>query len=171
MTESIKKFYVAAFETSEIFERSFKRNIDVGDFDEYLLSLYTLSDVDIDKCHRLMKETIAWKDYFSDMQGMVEIYLDRFVCVKDCYDSLSAMMKDNKLVPKNLLTEYKIQSLTVADIMMELTTKTTAVNDKIQKIKIFSSYLKAYISYMNNVYFKLYAISIGYGSRYWRTIE
>jgi hypothetical protein len=118
-----------------------------------------------------MKETIAWKDYFSDMQGMVEIYLDRFVCVKDCYDSLSAMMKDNKLVPKNLLTEYKIQSLTVADIMMELTTKTTAVNDKIQKIKIFSSYLKAYISYLNNVYFKLYAISKGYGSRYWRTIE
>ena len=36
MTESIKKFYVAAFETSEIFERSFRRNIDVGDFETKL---------------------------------------------------------------------------------------------------------------------------------------
>lgn len=171
MTESIKKFYVAAFETSEIFESSFKRTINIGDFDEYLLSLYTLSDVDVDKCHKLMKETIAWKDYFSDMQGIVEIYLDKFVCVKDCYNSLSELMKNNKLVPKDLLAEYKIQSNTVADIMMELNTKTAAVDDKIKKIKIFSSYLKAYISYLNNVYFKLYALLKGYGSRYWKTID
>lgn len=171
MTDSIKKFYVAAFETSEIIESSFKRNIDIGDFDEYLVSLHTLTDVDIDKCNKLIKETIAWKDYFTDMDGMLDIYLDRFVYVRDCYEYLSGLLRDNKLVPKNLLTEYKIQSNTVADIIMELSNKTTTVNDKIQKIKIFSSYLNAYISYLNNVYFKLYAISKGYGSRYWRTIE
>ena len=127
--------------------------------------------VSIDKCNKLIKETIAWKDYFTDMDGMLDIYLDRFVYVRDCYEYLSGLLRDNKLVPKNLLTEYKIQSNTVADIIMELSNKTTNVNDKIQKIKIFSSYLNAYISYLNNVYFKLYAISKGYGSRYWRTIE
>ena len=171
MTDSIKKFYVAAFETSEIIESSLKRNNDIGDFDEYLVSLHTLTDVDIDKCNKLIKETIAWKDYFTDMDGMLDIYLDRFVYVRDCYEYLSGLLRDNKLVPKNLLTEYKIQSNTVADIIMELSNKTTTVDDKIQKIKIFSSYLNAYISYLNNVYFKLYAISKGYGSRYWRTIE
>lgn len=171
MTDSIKKFYVAAFETSEIIESSFKRNIDIGDFDEYLVSLHTLTDVDIDKCNKLIKETIAWKDYFTDMDGMLDIYLDRFVYVRDCYEYLSGLLRDNKLVPKNLLTEYKIQSNTVADIIMELSNKTTTVNDKIQKIKIFSSYLNAYISYLNNVYFKLYSITKGYGLRYWRTID
>lgn len=171
MTDSIKNFYIAAFETSKILESSFKRNIEIGDFDEFVLSLYTFSDVDIDKCQRLMKETVAWKNYFSDIDALIQIYLDKFICVKECYDYLSNSIKENKLIPKNLLTEYKIQSNTVADIVVELSTKTATVDEKIKKIKTFSSYLKSYISYLNNVYFKLYSISKGYDSRYWRTID
>lgn len=170
-TDIIKNFYVCAYEASEILETTFGRHLDIGEFDEFVYSLYTLSDVDIEKCHNLIKETISWKDYFHDMNEIVNLYLDKFVCVKLCYETLCELMKNNKIVPKNLLIEYKIKSNTVGDIFMELSQKEAAVNDKIQKLKIFSSYLDSYINYLNQVYFKLFGIVKGYGSRYWNVLD
>ena len=53
-TDIIKNFYICAYEASEILETTFGRHLDIGEFDEFVYSLYTLSDVDIEKCHNLI---------------------------------------------------------------------------------------------------------------------
>ena len=171
MTENIKKLYTSGFEASTILEESFKRPIDLGDFDEFLLKLFTLSDVDIDGCQKLIMESLLWKDYLSDIKSMVLVYTDRFVCVKENYESLLEIMKNEKVLPKSLLTRCKIKSDTVGDILMEVAQKERVTQQKIQTLKLFSNYLDSYISYLIQVYWKLTNMTRGYGSRYWNIID
>ena len=171
VTAMIKNFYISIFDVSDILESHFHQTLDIGNFDDYLLSVNKFSDVDIDGCHYLMKETIAWKDYLIDMLSVISFYKDKFVVVKDCYEFLSNSLKDNKLVPKDLLKEFKITSVTVADIVMEVNNKLTVTNEKIHKIDTLLTYLKAYIGYLNEVLRKLNLIIKGYGLRYWNSID
>lgn len=171
MIESLKRFYVIAFDSSEILEKAFSRNIDIGDFDDFVIAVHALTDVDIERCQILLKESISWKDYFKDLKALVDFYIDKFLCVQECYDYLSFSINTEKQVPMKALEDFKIQARSVPEIIMELSAKKTAVNSKIEKLKLFNEYLSSYISYLSDVHYRLNGIVMGYGIRYWNSID
>lgn len=171
MTENLKNFYQIAFDASEITEKQFNRPIDIGDFDIFLADIYKLSDVEIERTKELMRETIAWKDYFADIKATINMYKDRFLIVDECYESLMATIKNEKVIPKAMLATCKIKADNVSDIISEVTSKDVAIKGKLNTLKIFSKYLDSYIHFLNNMYFKLNGIINGYGSRYWNIYD
>ena len=171
MITTLKNFYIAAFDASDILEKTYNRNISLGDFDDFIMEIHKLTNVDIERCQSLYRESISWKDYFKDQKAVINFYLDKFVCVKDCYDYLSLSICNDKQVPIDALEKFKIEARSVPDIIVELTNKTKTVNSKIEKLKLFNSYLDSYISYLSDIQFRLASIVKGFGIRYWNSID
>ncbi len=69
------------------------------------------------------------------------------------------------------LEDFKIQARSVPEIIMELSAKRNAVSSKIEKLKLFNEYLSSYISYLSDVHYRLNGIAMGYGIRYWNSID
>ena len=66
MITTLKNFYIAAFDASDILEKTYNRSISLGDFDDFIMEIHKLTNVDIERCQSLYRESISWKDYFKE---------------------------------------------------------------------------------------------------------
>lgn len=170
MVNNVKRFYLYAYETNDIFKKSFKKTIDLTGFDDFLLQTKFLTDVDILQAEKLMKECNAWISYLTDLNGLILIYLDRFKNVQDFQKAILEIIKKEKRTPTELIKRCKIESSEIGDVVAEVIKKEQETSDKIKTIRIFSQMINSYIKYLRLTSYKLLGIAMGGNSRYWNII-
>jgi len=170
MINNVKKLYMYASVTNDIFEQTFGNSIVLTGFDDLLVELQVLSDVDVVQASKLITECNSWIDYLINLNILTKIYLDRFKNVQEFQNVILESIKKDKQSPLNLLKTCKIKSVEIGDVISEVMTKETETTEKVKTIKIFIQLIDSYISYLTAIFYKLSAIIKKHNSRYWNTI-
>lgn len=132
----------------------FGYTLSLNSFDEFYTFCINVTDVDIDSSRFVVKASLQWIPYLTDLVGLIDMAIDQYKNVLEIYEYLDHIAI--KKVDEFLIVgpKYKINTNDIPYAIKELEQKTADVQLIIKSLKIVKSRIESYINFVIAKYYK-----------------
>lgn len=134
--------------------KNFNFSLNLDGIDDVFKEIDKILEFDIENLQKLNKKILMWYSYLSEVQPLIEFFIDRFKNTIDVYDYLDFLSREDISLFSSIAPKYKINTRDTVSAMIELGEKRTEMTIYVRNLKAMNKILLSYINFFKSHHYK-----------------